>query len=116
MDVRPLNDRVVLKRDERQRHSPGGSVGDRVLFGKIQRYGGQSRRRRADRRARGRQHGRHRRAAGRTEGLSGGQDMAVKEVRLSEDARPGPSGASAGARRGGLESAPPNPLCATRRS
>src|SRR2546421_7849746 len=24
MDIRPLHDRVVLKRDERQRHSPGG--------------------------------------------------------------------------------------------
>ena len=24
MDIRPLHDRVVLKRDERQRHSAGG--------------------------------------------------------------------------------------------
>lgn len=24
MNIRPLHDRVVLKRDERQRHSPGG--------------------------------------------------------------------------------------------
>jgi hypothetical protein len=88
-------------------------MGDRVLFGT---YSGTEVKVAGEELivARGRQHGRHRRAAGRTEGLSGGQDMAVKEVRFSEDACPGPSGASAGARRGGLESAPPNPICAAR--
>jgi len=42
--------------------------------------------------------------------------MAVKEVRLSEDARPGPIGGRPLALDAVvLKSAPPNPLCATRR-
>jgi chaperonin GroES len=40
MDIRPLHDRVVLKRDERRRHSPGGilipdAVGEKPTEGRV---------------------------------------------------------------------------------
>ena len=51
-----------------------------------------------------------------TEVKVAGEELIVarEEVRFSEVARPGSPGVSAGARRGGLESAPPNPICAVR--
>ena len=70
MDFRPLHDRVVLKRDERQRHSPGGilvpdTAGEKPTGGRVMAVG----------KGKILENGRYRRAAGRTEGLSGGQDI-----------------------------------------
>src|SRR5205807_8912518 len=44
MDIRPLHDRVVLKRDERQRHSPGGilipdTAGEKPTEGRVMAVG-----------------------------------------------------------------------------
>src|SRR5256885_5594869 len=44
MDIRPLYDRVVLKRDERQRHSPGGilipdTAGEKPTQGRVMAVG-----------------------------------------------------------------------------
>jgi len=80
MKIRPLHDRVIVKREEEERKSPGGIVipdtaaekpirGKIVAVGKgkilengrqVQRHRGQGGRRRAPRHARGRRDGRHR--------------------------------------------------------